>query len=266
MAFFERAGTQIFATEHGAGPSLVLIHGWTCDGNDWSHQVTALAEGYRVIVLDNRGHGRSSLAADGEYSPSAFATDAMVVMDGLGIERAVVLGHSLGFTIAVHMALAAPERVHALVDVDGACAAVDEAREWLEAIADGLDSGAHEVAAAFAEENFYQAATPAYLRAWHERRIHGMEQEPIARAFQGFARGPEAFIYRSRSGPALASLKVPVLAFRMRSGTAAWEREVLAHPDSRVIAWDGSGHFLHQERPAEFNALVLEWLAELPPW
>ncbi|MDZ7728840.1 MAG: hypothetical protein U5Q44_11960 [Dehalococcoidia bacterium] len=56
---------------------------------------------------------------------------------------------------------------------------------------------------------------------------------------------------------------MPVLAFRAQAESAAWERERLQHPASRVVDWEGSSHFLHQERPEELNAVVAGWLRGL---
>lgn len=100
MPFAERAGTSIFYTAYGDGPPTVLLHGWCGDGSDWCYQWPALAHDYRVVVPDLRGHGASSTAADGDYSPRAAARDAVEVMDACGAQRAVVAGHSLGFVVA----------------------------------------------------------------------------------------------------------------------------------------------------------------------
>jgi pimeloyl-ACP methyl ester carboxylesterase len=93
-------GTVLHAEAWGPedGPTIVLVHGWTCTNQFWKRQIRALGGDYRVIAYDQRGHGLSEPARDGDYGIDAFADDlqsvlAAVVPDG---RRAVVAGHSLG--------------------------------------------------------------------------------------------------------------------------------------------------------------------------
>jgi pimeloyl-ACP methyl ester carboxylesterase len=75
VPFAEVGDARLFYTDEGNGdPSFLLVHGWTCDSHDWSWQFDAFAEAHRVVAPDNRGHGRSSITADG-YTPHVFALD-----------------------------------------------------------------------------------------------------------------------------------------------------------------------------------------------
>jgi pimeloyl-ACP methyl ester carboxylesterase len=104
--------------EQGAGEPIVLVHGfasthavnWVFPG--WVK--TLLADGRRVVALDNRGHG----ASDKPHDPAAYASDVMAqdvrrLMDHLGLEKADVMGYSMGARITAHLALANPDRVRA---------------------------------------------------------------------------------------------------------------------------------------------------------
>jgi pimeloyl-ACP methyl ester carboxylesterase len=93
-------GTVLHVETYGPddAPTVVLVHGWTCTGQFWKHQVRDLRREYRVVTYDHRGHGRSDPAASGDYGIDAFADDLQAILercvpDG---ERAVVAGHSLG--------------------------------------------------------------------------------------------------------------------------------------------------------------------------
>jgi pimeloyl-ACP methyl ester carboxylesterase len=94
-------GTALHVEEHGPadGPAVVLAHGWTCSTAFWAPVVRSLAaDGHRVILYDQRGHGRSPVADPDRYSTEALADDLCAVLDtalGPG-ERAVVGGHSMG--------------------------------------------------------------------------------------------------------------------------------------------------------------------------
>ncbi|MEZ5660181.1 MAG: alpha/beta hydrolase [Burkholderiaceae bacterium] len=101
-----------------AGPWLIFVHGLTCDGRDWRHQVSALAGGHRCLSVDLRGHGRSA-HIDGPYDMETLAGDVAALMHGLAIGDAVLIGHSMGTRVITALALQVPERVRALVFVDG---------------------------------------------------------------------------------------------------------------------------------------------------
>jgi pimeloyl-ACP methyl ester carboxylesterase len=102
------------------GESILLIHGFASNhGVNWLFPQwvrTLTKAGRRTIVFDNRGHGRSEKLYDPAlYRPWIMAQDAVNLLDHLGIERADVMGYSMGARIAAHLALAAPERVRGLV-------------------------------------------------------------------------------------------------------------------------------------------------------
>ena len=96
-------GGTIHVVERGAGPPLVLIHGVTLSHELWVHQFTDLADRYRVIAIDQRGHGRSTAGADGFTAPGThpggirrLAADLATVLDTLDLDHAVLVGHSMG--------------------------------------------------------------------------------------------------------------------------------------------------------------------------
>lgn len=98
----------------GDGPPLVLIHGLGYARWGWEPVVEPLAEDFSVLLFDNRGIGESD-APPGPYTAAELAGDALGVLDAAGVERAHVLGTSLGGMVAQELALAAPERVDRLV-------------------------------------------------------------------------------------------------------------------------------------------------------
>ncbi len=108
--FYDVAGT--------GAPALVFIHGYSCSAVDWRMQVPDLAAEATCITLDLRGHGRSTPATS-DLTMSSLAADVLALMDGLHIEEAVLVGHSMGTRIALEAALQAPDRVSGLALVDG---------------------------------------------------------------------------------------------------------------------------------------------------
>lgn len=120
MRYFNSNGVSIAYIDvpphEGQGDPVLLIHGFASNhAVNWVNTLwvkTLTREGYRVIALDNRGHGESEKLYDPEaYNSYRMAEDATRLLDHLGIERADVMGYSMGARITAHMALAAPERM-----------------------------------------------------------------------------------------------------------------------------------------------------------
>ncbi|MGB8265407.1 MAG: alpha/beta hydrolase [Candidatus Velthaea sp.] len=93
-------GTKIAYDDVGNGPAIVLIHGFPLDRTIWNPQLEALRANARVIVPDLRGAGESARGADGPVLMEALASDLAGLLDTLGIERAIVVGHSIGSYVA----------------------------------------------------------------------------------------------------------------------------------------------------------------------
>ncbi len=107
-------GVSLYYEVRGKGEPLLLIAGLGSDSSSWSGVISEFSRHFQVIVFDNRGSGRSDIGR-GEYSVSKMAEDAMKLLDFLKIERAHVLGHSMGGYIAQELAINYPLRVGKLV-------------------------------------------------------------------------------------------------------------------------------------------------------
>ncbi|WP_328766241.1 alpha/beta fold hydrolase [Devosia aurantiaca] len=107
----ERDETRLWFAGWGSGPAVLLLHGGMGNANNFGHQVPALLDaGYRVIVMDSRGHGRSSWNS-GAFAYADMALDAFAVLDHLNIARAAVVGWSDGACTGLAMAKQQPQRV-----------------------------------------------------------------------------------------------------------------------------------------------------------
>jgi pimeloyl-ACP methyl ester carboxylesterase len=102
---------------HGAGESLILIHGLGSSGRDWEYQVAFFAPHYQVITYDARGHGQTE-KAPGTYSIPLFADDLLNLMDTLAIPNAHIVGISMGGTTAFQFTVSHPERVKSMTIVN----------------------------------------------------------------------------------------------------------------------------------------------------
>ena len=101
----------------GSGPAIVLLHSFLCDGEMWSPQVPVLAEHYRVINIDIRGHGQSDIAG-APLSIYDLVKDVVAVLDQEQIPNAIWGGLSIGGMIALRAAITVPERVSGLLLLD----------------------------------------------------------------------------------------------------------------------------------------------------
>jgi pimeloyl-ACP methyl ester carboxylesterase len=115
--FVESGGEQIYYETVGAGDVVVLNHGLGGNHAIWYQQVPVLAERFQVVTWDQRGFGRST-NAKGENSPAAAASDLAAVLDHLGIERAHLVGQSMGGWVVMGFALAHPDRARSIVLAD----------------------------------------------------------------------------------------------------------------------------------------------------
>ncbi|MGJ5019949.1 alpha/beta fold hydrolase [Bradyrhizobium oligotrophicum] len=104
-------GIELFVREQGEGPLVVLCHGWPELSYSWRHQIVALAEaGYRVVAPDMRGFGRSQAPADiAAYSIFDTVGDMVALVEALGEDTAVIIGHDWGAPVAWHAALFRPD-------------------------------------------------------------------------------------------------------------------------------------------------------------
>src|SRR5690242_13268761 len=114
MPTIERDGASLYYEEHGSGPALLWIPGTGLRGITWEDQVERFQDAYRCITVDLRGSGAST-GSDRDFSVQDLAADLAAVCDHLGVDRAVVIGLSLGSAVAQELALLRPNLVSGLV-------------------------------------------------------------------------------------------------------------------------------------------------------
>ena len=111
QGYVEHDGARIWYAMYGSGAPVILLHGGLGHGGNWGYQVPALIDsGYQAIVIDSRGHGRST-RDERPYSYELLASDVLAVMDRLQFEKAALVGWSDGACTALVLASQAPERV-----------------------------------------------------------------------------------------------------------------------------------------------------------
>jgi pimeloyl-ACP methyl ester carboxylesterase len=263
MPFADVRGARLFFTDEGDGPPMVFVHGFTCDSHDWSWQLPHFAPSYRVIALDLRGHGRSSAPEDG-YEVASLTDDVAALLDHVDCTDAVAVGHSLGGFIVTSLAVERPDLARAVVAVDPGHLLPDDLAPYLAtALADYHGEDPARVAARYFDTGSHVPATSPALATWHNRRAAGVPEHVLRNTMTGLAGGDPPRLLRSASGPYLGGCERPVLSLYTDPRRAAQADEVFPHPQSRTVCFEGSGHWLHQERPVEVNTVIDRWLAGL---
>jgi pimeloyl-ACP methyl ester carboxylesterase len=270
-------GTRLHVAEAGAGPPLVLVHGWPQHWWAWRRVLPELATGRRVLCPDLRGLGWSD-APPGAYAKDDWATDLLALLDALGLERVDLVGHDWGALVALLAALRAPERLRSV-------AALSIFHPWARTRPSPrtLLPLAYQspLATPVVGERLLRHA-PQVVRELIRRGSHRSarwteeELDTYARVPQEPARArATSALYRTfllREAPAFATgrhagerLRVPALLLTGASDAVVGPPVLEgfeAHADrARTGVIARCGHFLPEERPAELLAALREHLA-----
>jgi len=115
---FSKDGTPISYEIFGVGePTLVFVHGWSCDARYWRAQVPVFSKKYRVVVLDLAGHGHSGMSRT-KYTMGSFGDDVRAVTESTGSHSVILIGHSIGGSVIAEAACLMPDRVIGLIGID----------------------------------------------------------------------------------------------------------------------------------------------------
>jgi pimeloyl-ACP methyl ester carboxylesterase len=253
-------GLLLWYEESGAGAPVILLAGTMGDHAQWNIVLPQL-KGLRLITPDNRDIGNSSVARR-DYSVRDMARDVLALMGHLDLERASIVGHSLGGKIAQEVALLAPARVDKLVLVNSSAQHDIESRSlmelWIslrEEVADGL---------VFAQMICFCVMGPDALAQYplSDAAQMWMMRTELQRG-SAFIRNVEASL-ASDTLARLGDIQAPTLViysdcdrvFSSRHG----EQLVAGIPGAQGLVMEGCGHSPMMERPAEFARLLQQFL------
>ncbi len=254
-------GVQIAVSEQGNGPPVLLLHGFPLSAGMWRETQSRLADGWRLIAPDLRGHGHSDVASDA--SMERLAKDQIALLDALEISEPVVLvALSMGGYVALEMARRWPERLRALVLVDTRAGAdsPDAAAARRDTAERVLAEGSHFLATDMAGKLFATGAPAELVRSWTET----MRRTPPA----GIAAALRGMADRRDSLPVLEDWDRPLLVVVGEEDTITppeLAREMhRAVPGSRLEVIPGAGHLPPVEQPDHFARVLRSFLQSLP--
>lgn len=266
-------GMAVAVDEAGAGQRpLLLVHGFTGARTDFADHLSALADaGWWAVAPDLRGHGESVKPAGEEaYSLDHFAADVWALVDALGWDRLVLLGHSMGGMVAQVAAVRRPAALDGLVLMDTTHGPIDLDAELAalgaQIVRDGGMAAVKEVLDAMGDEG--PLTTPAHLRLLAERPGY---REDGARKFLECAPAMYAamlsqLLAQEHRLDALAVLDLPTLVIVGEQDTpflAPSEDIAAAMPAAELVVVPEAGHAPQFEHPEAWRAAVLGFLERL---
>lgn len=248
-------------------PTLLILHGCTGHARSWDTFATAMTDRYRVLALDQRGHGETEWAAPSAYTNAHMVSDVGEFVGALGLQRIALLGLSMGGRVAIHYAGGRPAELDRLVIVDigpetgGSGSARIQSGVQSNDTFDSLED-------AFAQARATNSRPPEEHQRY--RITHNLMQIPNGRwtyRYDKALRDPSN--PRPRPSPeegwtAVRNINVPTLVLRGELSDILAreiaERMVTEIPDARLVEVEGSGHPIPLDRPDEFAAAVRTFL------
>ena len=266
MTLLDVNGVRLSVHARGVGPALLLLHGFTGSSATWTPHLAAF-EGFTTVAVDLLGHGGSDTpSTPSRYRMERCVDDLTSLLDHLEIERAAVLGYSMGGRIALQFALGAPDRLWALV-LESASPGIEDAAEREDRVLSD-NALANEIErdgiAAFADRwqtlplFASQDRLPAAVR--EELRRQRLQNSPVglANSLRGAGAGvAEPVLNR------LGEIRIPTLLI---AGALDQKYVALAHkmdealPCARLHIVPEAGHTTHLEQPDAFDSVVREFL------
>ena len=266
------AGADIFVRSAGAGPAVVLIHGYAETSDSWAPLATELVKNYTVVVPDLRGIGHSSRPAGG-YDKKTQAADIRAVVTTLGFDRTFVVSHDIGIMVAYAYAALYPDKVERLVVMDAPLPGI---APWDDIIKDHRLW--HFSFWGPEEDRLVQGRERIYLdRIWNDFSASPTQPDEATRKFYaaqyakpgamhaGFEHF-KAFAQDAEDNKVFARTKLtmPVLAIGAEKSFGATQAVVMRNVavNVREAVVSNSGHWLMEESPAYTVNLIRDYLKD----
>ena len=242
------AGTLAIGDGGKDGLAVVLVHSLAGTAQQWSEQLRHLRQSRRAVAFDFRGHGRSDAPKNGDYTIAGMAADIAATVDSLGLDRFVLVGHSMGGGAALVYAGMHPERVLGLMLIDP--------------IGDGKQIPAAEATSFLTGlESDYDNASQAYWTsiagpdsAIRERLLSDLKSTPKATVTRVLRE-----VMKFDPDPALARYSGPKLSIVTPHNDMAFSLHRLGKGFPHQVV-EGTGHWIQLDKPKVVNAALDEFL------
>jgi 3-oxoadipate enol-lactonase len=249
-------------TEQGQTLPVILLHGYPLSSVIWQTQQQNLSDHYRVITPDLRGHGQSP-APDGIYDMDTLARDVLALMESLGIEKAAIMGHSMGGYVALAMWRLAPKRFAALGLIDSqAMPDSEDTRSGRYKTAEKVFEDGSQVVAQAMTLRLFAPNTPEDEPAVEQVRTMILNTRPasIIGSLKGMAARPD-------STDLLPQINVPVLILTgdkdQLIAPQKAEKMAAAIPSAVLATIEDAGHLPMLEQPQATTMAIRNFLDEI---
>jgi len=249
-------GTMIhYQVEGIGGPLIVLVHCWSCDRSYWDHQVPELSANYQVVAIDLAGHGESALGRE-DYTMEAYAQDVLAVINKLGAEKVILVGHSMGGAVIVETARLIPEKTVGLIGIDNfqdfsQKLPEEQAKAYLAA----MEADFVNVTVAWVSGNMFAPTTDSTLKF--------ETAKDMASGPQDVALSSMANLFNYDFAAAVAEIKAPIYNVNSAAAPTNVEGNRALTASFDVTLMDSVGHFPMFERPDAFTQALEDIITKL---
>jgi pimeloyl-ACP methyl ester carboxylesterase len=262
-------GQRFHYTEWGTAtaPALLMLHGVTGHARTWDDEAAALASRYRVLALDQRGHGDSDPSPDADYTVATMSADVAAFADALGLARVSIVGLSMGGRVAIAFAGQAPGRVDRLVVVD---IGPDISEPGLVRVGTLMARSPELFPSLEHALAFHRLTNPLYTEAMLRHRVqHGtrpVEGGLTWKYDRGLREAVRSGVWRDPIDlwPLWRGITCPILLVRGADSdvlsTEIARRMVDENPNTRLAEVAGAGHTVPGDQPAAFQTLLADFL------
>jgi pimeloyl-ACP methyl ester carboxylesterase len=242
-------GTPISYEIYGAGePTLVFVHGWSCDARYWRVQIPHFSKGHRVLILDLAGHGHSGMTRM-KYTMGAFGEDVRAVTEAIGSNRVILIGHSMGGSVIAEAARLMPNRVIGLIGIDTLenteyRMSFEEFKKTIAPLEKDFQTGSRQ----FVGEMILPQTNPQ-LRDWI---LSDVSAAPPAIALSAMTEMMTQYI-TGEAAKVFEEIRIPVITINGDLWPINYEANRRHMFSFNAIVLKEADHFLMMDRPEEFN-------------
>lgn len=245
-------GTPVSYEVSGTGdPTLVFVHGWSCDARYWRFQVPFFTRNHRVVVLDLAGHGHSGMSRT-RYTMRAFGEDVRAVVEETGSSRVILVGHSMGGSVIAEAARLMPDRVIGLIGVDTLenieyPLTLPELEEMLAPFRQDFQAGSRQFVGQMISPD-----TDPLIRDWI---LADMSSAPPSIALSAMKEMMWQYI-TGEASKIFEKIRIPVVTVNGELWPIDYEANRRHMFSFDAIVLKDSDHFLMMDKPEEFNAAL----------
>ena len=252
----ESTGTAIDHFE-GKAPSLVFLHGWSCNRQHWKEQVPRFKGEYEIVTIDLAGHGESTKQKK-EWTVPGLADEVVEVIEALDLKKVILIGHSMGGSVALFVAPKIPDRVLGIIGVD--ClhnADYPITKQQIDSVISSFEKDFPGAMNGFFDRLFASRPEAVEIKGFVKETIRGARPEVAIGLMRSYLETdfPRAF----------RDARVPIRCINAATPYTTEIETNRKYADFDAVLMEDVTHFLMLEKPDPFNVLLRKAIEELSP-